>query len=365
MTNFKPAHIYIDNRVKDAQVTKEICAKFAEIPKKLIHDSSAFIKEANKRPDAISWGKTVLFLTENKGRFIKKCPGTKNYICCGYQILHPASQCNFDCSYCILQSYFNNPMITIFTNLEDMFSELDERLNENSEKKWRIGTGEFTDSLAFDDVYDFSNTAIPYFIKKENAILELKTKSTKIDHLLQYDPKGKIITAWSMNAKSINSNEEKSAASIEDRITAAQKCLKKGYKLAFHFDPIFYFSGWENEYKNTVDLIFDNIPEKEIVWISLGCFRFIPSLKTIVEERFPETRFIYGEFITGMDNKLRYPKPLRIHIYTKMLKWIQNRSSRVFTYLCMESPDVWQKSFGYTPKKFGSLSKALDARVFR
>lgn len=361
---YNPKHIYIDDRVKSSELCKKIMAKFPETPQTLISDTNSFIKEMNKRPDAVSWGKEVLFLTENKGHFVKKCPGTRNYICCGYQILHPASQCNYDCSYCILQAYFNNPMITVFTNLGEMFQELDQEIDKDPTRKWRIGTGEYTDSLAFDDLYDFSREIIPFFMKKKNAILELKTKSTNIENLRKFKPKGNIIAAWSMNARTINTQEEHGASKIENRLIAAQEASSLGYKLAFHFDPIFYFNGWEAEYKKTVNAIFDSVDDEKIVWISMGCFRCIPSLQNIVEKRFPDSRFIYDEFITGKDEKLRYPKVLRIHIYKKMLQFIRSRSKNVFVYLCMESEDVWEKAFGYSPRSFGGLKKGLDAQVF-
>ena len=125
-----PTHIYIDDRSKAHALTQKVLEQFPSVPKTIVYDTKAFIKEHNKRENALTNGKKVIFLTVNKGRFLKKCPGTKKYICCGYQILHQASQCSMDCTYCILQSYFNNPLITFFTNLDEMFRELDPNLSK-------------------------------------------------------------------------------------------------------------------------------------------------------------------------------------------------------------------------------------------
>jgi len=245
-----------------------------------------------------------------------------------------------------------------------MIAELDTKISANPARLWRIGTGEFTDSLVFDNITGLSKSLIPYFTKKNNAILELKTKTVKIENLLAIDPRGKIVLSFSLNAASITKNEEHGAASIKKRLVAAQSAAKKGYKIGFHFDPIFYFNGWEKEYKKTVDMIFQYIEPPTIAWISMGCFRYIPSLKNIITHRFPASNTIYNEFITGLDNKKRYPKPIRIEMYRSMQQWIKSHNSHVFIYLCMESTDVWKQSFGYTPRSFGSLKKALDARVF-
>ncbi|MCP4728222.1 MAG: DNA photolyase, partial [bacterium] len=59
--------------------------------------------------DSSGMGKDTLHLISYKGEFLKPCPGTQKYICCGYQILNLSMNCPIDCSYCILQSYFNQP----------------------------------------------------------------------------------------------------------------------------------------------------------------------------------------------------------------------------------------------------------------
>ncbi|MBU1863566.1 MAG: hypothetical protein KKH94_07895, partial [Candidatus Omnitrophica bacterium] len=229
---------------------------------------------------------------------------------------------------------------------------------------WRIGTGEFTDSLAFDDLTNLSSRLIPYFTKKKNAVLELKTKTANISNLLTFKPKGKIVVSWSLNAEKIVRHEEYDTAPLRERIQAARTCQQRGYKIGFHFDPILYYPGWQRDYQHVIDLIFKNIKPQNIAWISLGCFRFIPSLKPIIEQRFPKSTFICDEFIKGLDGKMRYIKPLRIHIYTQMFDWIRSHNSNVFIYLCMESAEVWRRSFGFTPHTFGGLSKALDRQVF-
>jgi len=359
-----PYCIYIDEAARHYPLTQHMCDLFPHCPQHIVQDTKTFLREFNEVRHAITEGKKSFFLTVNKGTFVKKCPGTKNYLCCGYQILHSSSQCSLDCTYCILQSYFNNPLITFFVNTNDLFCELDTKLDKDKNRLWRIGTGEFTDSLVFDDITDFSSMLIPYFIKKENAILELKTKTVQIDRLLEHDPRGKIVLGWSLNAKNITKNEEHGAASISKRLDAAKRCAQHGYKIAFHFDPIFYFSGWEKGYKEAIDMIFTRLDPVHIAWISLGCFRFIPSLKKIIETRFPQTDYTYDEFITGLDGKMRYPKTVRIDIYRKMHSWLKSHNDNLFIYLCMESAEVWKKAFGYTPRIFGSLANGLDAQVF-
>jgi spore photoproduct lyase len=54
---------------------------------------------------------------------------------------------------------------------------------------------------------------------------------------------------------------------------------------------------------------------------------------------------------------------LRIEMYAAMLEWLRACAPDVLVYLCMESPAVWEKVFGFTPVE-GELSRRLDEKVY-
>jgi spore photoproduct lyase len=57
---------------------------------------------------------------------------------------------------------------------------------------------------------------------------------------------------------------------------------------------------------------------------------------------------------------MRYFKPLRIEIYKKMVEWIKEIAPDVLVYFCMEDDEVWGKSTGFIPEKYGGLPAMLD-----
>jgi spore photoproduct lyase len=120
------------------------------------------------------------------------------------------------------------------------------------------------------------------------------------------------------------------------------------------------YDGCEEEYRKVVEKLFSSVSPDNIVWISIGTFRFMPSLKPIIQKRFPESKIIYGEFISGLDGKMRYFKPLRIELYRKMISWIRKYAPDVLIYFCMEDDEVWQKSMGFVPQDRGGLPRMLD-----
>ena len=355
--------VLVDKRVADAPETRLILSKI-KAPHEIVHDMDRVCEQwSNQSGDLFLEGKKNLLLTENRGAFIKDCPGTSHYTCCGYKILHIGSYCVMDCSYCILQAYFHPPALTYFVNNDLLFTELEELFLEK--KRLRIGTGEFTDSLIWEGCSDISHRLLDVFSRQSHAVLELKTKTVAIERFKGENHNRKTIMAWSVNSEAVIRSEERHTAPLAARLDAARKCASWGYPIAFHFDPMIIYDGWEKDYKNVVKQIFDHVSAENIVWISIGAFRFIPSLKKIIQSRFLKSKIVYGEFITGLDGKMRYFKPLRMDMYRKMAGWIRDIAPDATIYFCMEDDEVWENSLGFVPEEKGGLSGILDDSAAR
>ncbi len=355
--------LYIDAAVLDEPLTAVLRSRVEASAVEIVADPGQVFKRIASQADPIQAGKRVLLLTRNKGAFVRPCPGTQNYRCCDYMILHIGAYCTMDCSYCILQAYFHPPVLTFFVNHGDMTVQLKEWLRQKAAR--RIGTGEFTDSMIWESWTGLSRLLVPCFAKQTHTALELKTKTSAIDNLEKLDHNGKTIMAWSLNTPYVIAHEERFTASLESRLQAAAKCARWGCPLAFHFDPMVLYENCEDDYGRVVDLLFKHIAPGDIVWISLGAFRFMPALKPIIEKRFVRSKIVYGEFITGLDNKMRYFKPLRISLYRAIIAAIRRYAPDVTLYFCMEDDEVWSKTLGFTPSEKGGLPCMLDRSAIR
>lgn len=357
--------LYIDEAIRDHPVVQRVRKKLGSGRATVVQDPSEVHETLTGQQDPVAQGKRVLFLTQNRGPFLRKCPGTKSYVCCGYQILHIGTYCTLDCAYCILQAYFHPPVLQYFVNQEALFKELDDLFLCNPPPFHRVGTGEFTDSLIWEPWTNLSRDLIPRFARQDRVVLELKTKTCAIENLKGLAHNKKTIVAWSLNPPAVVRNEERNTASVRARLRAAAQCEAWGYPLAFHFDPLILYEGWEKDYERLVRRLFKTVSARNVVWISLGSFRFMPSLKPIIQKRFPRSKIVYGEFVPGLDGKMRYFKPLRIELYRKMVGWIKAVAPDVCLYFCMEDEEVWQRALGFSPKQHGGLSRMLDKSAAR
>lgn len=359
------SRLYIDEAVEHHPAVLTVQEALPAVPVFVVPDAVKIHEALAGTQDPIAAGKRVLFVTCNKGSFLKKCPGTKSYICCGYQILYVGTYCTMDCAYCILQAYFHPPVLQYFVNQERLFSELDDLVRSRRPPFHRIGTGEFTDSLIWEPWTGLSRDLVPYFAQQDRVVLELKTKTARVGGLRGLEHNRKTIVAWSLNSPAIIRSEERGTASMRARLRAAAQCEAWGYPLAFHLDPLILYEGWEKDYRRLVRELFHSVSAQNIVWISLGSFRFMPSLKPIIQKRFRKSRIIYGEFIPGLDGKMRYFKSLRIELYRKMAAWIRELAPDVILYLCMEDDEVWERALGFIPEDRGGLSRILDESAAR
>lgn len=359
-----PSHflrqLHVAEDVVELDYAREIIQR-ANLPVNIVPQGKFPIGIEDDFPQSLKKGKQHLYLCQNKGNFFKPCPATTAYQCCDYQVLNIGANCPIDCVYCILQAYLNTPWITAYVNIEKMFAELDKALRTEPKRFFRIGTGEFTDSLALERITGISQLLIKFLAGYSNVILELKTKSAVIDMLQHTNHAGRTILSWSLNSPAIMKSEELRSATLKQRLRAARKAAEWGYKLSFHFDPIIYHQNWQEGYGETIHELFATVPKESIVWISLGCLRYLPALKPIAISRFPHSRIFFEEFIIGLDNKERYFRKHREEMYTHIVSLLQQQiSPDTCLYLCMESDEIWQKVFGYSPEQKGGIPKMLD-----
>jgi spore photoproduct lyase len=361
MQRFK--QIFVEAAAWDYPMTQRVLARLPGVPVTVIPDREA-LRPRQAAPAAwLGESKTTLLLALQKGPFWRACPGTKEYICCGYQVLQVALNCPFDCAYCILQSYVNVPAVTVFVNVEDVQAELRSRWAEDPNRVWRLGTGEFGDSLALDGLTGLHESLMPLFARHPRAFLEIKSKWHGLEHLLPLGPNPQVIFAWSLNPPALIREAEVGGASLEARLKAAQSAADAGFRVAFHFDPLIYFPGWEEAYQRTVERLGKAAAAADVAWVSLGTLRFLPPLRQLIFARFPHSRLGSEEMVRAPDGKWRYFKDLRVEMYGRLREWLTGIWPGVRLYLCMESPRVWREVFGFAPEG-EELARRLDGRLF-
>lgn len=360
---FAIEQIWIDDDALDKSLTRTILRELGSAQILTGAEAVEARRALELAPDPFARGKKILWLKRHRGAFLKPCPGTPDYICCGLQILHIGQGCPMDCRYCALQAYFNRSVLEMFVNEDEMLEQLEAFLLDNEERPLRICTGEFTDSLALDNLTGLASRLVRVFSAQTNASLELKTKTDFIEPLLGLNPRGRVVLSFSVNSRQVARMEERRAVSLEKRLRAAALAHEHGYRIGFHFDPIIPTPGWEDEYSETIDALFRAVDPAALAWISLGALRFVPALKETVTHRFGPIPYFHEAFVRGFDGKSRLEVSRRIRIYRFLGDRIRRHAPDAKIYLCMESPHVWKESLDIRMESNEDLCAYLDEAV--
>jgi len=359
---FELETLFIEEACRTSRLATRVLAGLpAQVPVHYVADGRTAALRSGESADPFGAGKRRMVLMRRRGNFLMGCPaGSTEFACCGYLVMVLASNCPMDCSYCFLQEYVaDNPGLQIYANYADVFAELDRVRGGSRERALRIGTGELADSLAFDSLTGISRELVEYFATRENLLLELKTKTDEIDNLLQVDPRGRTLVAWTLSPEPVFRSSEHRTASPAARMEAARRVLAAGYKVAFHLDPLIAYPEAERDYARLLENLFDRIAPEAIAFISLGGLRMTPGLRTAARNRFPRDPMLLGEEVLAPDGRYRTIAPTRFRLYTRLREQIARADPQLLVYLCMEGASAHQRVFGAAPAAPATLGARL------
>lgn len=261
--------------------------------------------------------------------------------CCNLLTLDTVMNCGLGCSYCSIQSFYKGNKAFYHENLKEKL----EQIRPDPKKRYHIGTGQASDSLLWgnrmgllDDLTDFAR-------RHKNMILELKTKTKKIDYFLENPVPPNIFLTWSLNTEVIAGNEEHMTASPKERISAARRAADRGILVGFHFHPLILYKGWQADYRELIRSVRENFRPEEIGFISLGTLTFTRNVLKQIRRRDFKSKILQMP-LEETAGKFSYPlarkKELFSFVYRRFADW--HRS--VFFYLCMEPHELWEPVFG-------------------
>ena len=300
------------------------------------------------------------FKTEPKEGFgLGLCPvASEKTRCCNLLTLDAVESCGFDCSYCSIQSFYNQNTITFDSGFADKLKNL----NLDKDKTYHIGTGQSSDSLMWGNREGILDALFLFAKENPNVLLEFKTKSDNIKYFLENTVPKNILCTWSLNTTTIIENEEHLAASLDKRINAARKVADKGVKVGFHFHPIVEYENYLNEYQEVYEKLILNFQAKEVALVSFGTLTFIkPVIKQLREREF-RSKITQMPF-EDASGKSSYPDATKVemfkHAYESFAPWHTKSSDDVFFYLCMEEHEMWKKTFGYQYSTNNDFERAM------
>jgi len=333
MMNEPINHIVIEDDVRELPVTRRFLERYpgAEIigcgsPA----DRASLVARAHSP-------KRTLYLGRRRGPYLKPFPqhpwygasgGCETNLILGYN-------CGASCRYCFVQTIFDDPVPTIFVGDTEMIAQLESYLKHTPDA--RISTGEYIDSLLFDDITGYTQKLMTVFEPFPSSTLELRTKSQLIDHL-PADPIPQVLVSYSINPSDVVTVAEPGTPRLERRLAKARELHDRGYRIALRVDPVIPAAEFVPGYRELPSVVERCLGWRRVSKVFLGALRFDNTLLVRMTQTAGGRRLLDAEFVPCPDGYLRPSRYARIEAYRLLSLGIRRWASRIDISITME-PD--------------------------
>ncbi len=291
-----------------------------------------------------------------------RCPvASPRTLCCNLQTLDAVDNCGYGCSYCSIQSFFDGKQISFDRGFADKLKNL----QLDPDKTYHIGTGQSSDSLMWGNSHGVLDAVIEFAADHPNVILELKTKSANVSHLLKAKPSRNILCTWSLNTPTIIEHEEHGTASLDKRLQAARKMADAGYVVGFHFHPMVQYQNWAEEYQAVVVKLAEMFNPGEVALVSIGTLTYIKSVMSEIRKRAIPSQILKMPMVDAAGKK-SYPDEIKLAMFKHLYQSFPDSwKDDVFFYLCMENAELWEPVFGYRYASNDEFEAAMKGSYLR
>lgn len=328
----KFGHIYIEEKVKSYEITKQITEKFPQAPViEIGHYKDVFNRKhqnfaAQKKHQA-------LILAKKEGQLVYPgAPMCQNFGHTHFYYTSCVMNCIFDCEYCYLQGMYPSGHLVLFVNIEDIFAEVDKLLGEHDVY---LCVSYDTDLLALERLTGLVEKWCEFARNKKGLTIEIRTKSAAYSAIEHIRPSSNVILAWTLSPEAVAGRYEHFAAAPLRRIESAAEAAKDGWHIRLCLEPVLYIDGWQEAYKTLLEQTFDKISPGSVIDVSLGEFRVSAEYLKIMRKQRKDSEVIFYPY-TAENGICRYDTELS----EKMLGFIKEE---LLSYVKEENIYLWSE----------------------
>ena len=291
------------------------------------------------------------------------CPVySEKLVCCQLKTLDVVQNCAFGCSYCTIQTFYGDE-VSIDGDLAQKLLLAEQSLDMN--RFQHIGTGQSSDSLVWGNRNGMLTDLCAFAARHPKVLLEFKTKSANVKHLLASEVPKNVVCSWSLNTEVIVDNEEHFTASLSQRLSAARQAADQGIKVAFHFHPIVFYEGWREDYCTLAERVIKLFSPEEVLFVSFGTVTFIKPVIQQLRQSGRASKMLQMEMVPDPHGKLSYPDAIKIELFSAIYAAFKPWRNKVFQYLCMERATFWHEVIGWSYPTNDHFSSAFAHGVWR
>ena len=279
-------NIYIEKSVKNQKITLQVMERVN--PKNIIYcNNYKEIFNPRNQNFKLQKIKPSLILAKKNRNLLTQIP--KNFSIGGQKNFYFSHMlnCIYDCRYCFLQGMFNSANYVVFINYNDFKKEIYKKIEQYKSETIHFFSGYDCDSLALEPMTNFFSIFMKNLYLPQNVLIELRTKSTQINFLLERKVIQNFLIAFSLNPESIIKSIEHKTPSLKKRIHSIKCLANKGWKVGLRFDPIIKVNNYKSIYKDFFKFIFYSLREIKIHSATIGSLRMPDTFLKKITKLYP------------------------------------------------------------------------------
>ena len=307
---FRPTCIYYEEKVKDYDLGKKLLEKYKEVPQIIIENHNNIEELRTKQNSEFPKLKQLLIIgTRKTHKYVE------NHKVSDYLVPYTSSGCTAMCLYCYLVCNYNKcSYLRLFVNREEMLEKIIQTANK-ADKDLTFEIGSNSDLILENTITGNLEWTIEEFGKNNKGYITFPTKFAFVDTLLNLNHNNRTIIRMSVNPQEIISKVEFGTSKLKDRIEAANKLKRAGYKLGILIAPVIMVEGWKELYDNLIKELDQKLSDevKKDVFFEIIFMTYSYVHTKINEEAFPNSINLYDkENMTGRGKgKYMYKQDLR------------------------------------------------------
>lgn len=287
------SHIYIERSIRNHPRTRDILTQFP----------SATVIEISHYKDVFCRGKQSyqlqhcsqnLILAAKQGALLYEgAPVCQSFGNRNFYYTSCMMNCVFDCEYCYLKGMYPSANIVVFVNLEDIFAEVEQMLNQHS---LYLCVSYDTDLLAMEKILGYVREWCLFTQKHEDLKIEIRTKCANKVFFRNIRQISSVIYAFTLSPQAVIEAYEHDTPSLTERLSCIAEAVQAGHLVRLCFDPMIYLPGWKSHYGDMLKQVCDTVDLSQIIDVSVGTFRISQEYLKKMRKQEPDSSVVWFPF---------------------------------------------------------------------
>ena len=228
-----------------------------------------------------------LILAVKKGRLVYPgAPVCQDFGSRHFYYTSSIMNCLYDCEYCYLQGMYPSANLVIFVNLDDIFREVEQLLEQHPVY---LSVSYDTDLLALEQLTGYLDRWCRFTPAHAGVTIEVRTKAANVRAIRQLPPCERVIFAWTLSPETVIRRFEHHTPSLAARLEAARTAGEAGFSLRLCFDPLIRTEDFSRTAEPFLRQVFTEIPPDMVRDASIGVFRVSDSYLKAMRRNRPDS----------------------------------------------------------------------------